>query len=361
MAHFEKRGTKWRAQVSWYNEQGKRCFKTKQGFLTKSAARKWANEMEFNKDNHQISNRDPIFAKAYEDYVRTYKMSGKAVTTQRKYEYSIKLIQNYFGKTKLSRINRKRYQAFINDYGKGHAKGTVRYLNRYIKAFVRDCISDKLIINNFTDRINLTWNDKNTHKVQYLNYKEVQELLQALETDIKPNYISRYMIITALYTGMRIGEIMALKWSDIDFNKHLIKINKSYSYVEDRIKDPKTKSSKRVIRVSDKLLQRLKDLQSNKQKLIFANRFGNIPTTTAANSCLRKQLDKLGIKKEYFHFHSLRHTHVALLLFKGVQLYAISKRLGHSNMSMTASVYAYMIDELRQQSDDQIEQILDDI
>ena len=88
---------------------------------------------------------------------------------------------------------------------------------------------------------------------------------------------------------------------------------------------------------------------------------GNIPTTNAANKALRKQLNKLHIYKDHFHFHSLRHTHVALLLFKGVPLYAVSKRLGHSNMSITASVYAYMLDELRQQSDDQIEDILNKI
>jgi integrase len=169
------------------------------------------------------------------------------------------------------------------------------------------------------------------------------------------------MIITALYTGMRIGEIMALEWSDIDFKNKLIKITKSYSYTEDRIKDPKTESSKRVIRVSQKLLDILKQLRINHQKFIFMSPQGKVPTANAANKVLRKQLKKLGIKKDHFHFHSLRHTHVALLLFKGVPLYAISKRLGHSNMSITASVYAYMLDELRQKSDDQIEEILDSI
>ena len=52
---------------------------------------------------------------------------------------------------------------------------------------------------------------------------------------------------------------------------------------------------------------------------------------------------------------------MALLLFKGVPLYSISKRLGHANMSITAEVYAYMLDELRQKADDQIETILDGI
>ena len=69
----------------------------------------------------------------------------------------------------------------------------------------------------------------------------------------------------------------------------------------------------------------------------------------------------IGIDKPTFHFHSLRHSHVALLLFKGVPLYAISKRLGHASMSTTAKKYAYMLDELKQQSDTQITKILDNL
>lgn len=60
-----------------------------------------------------------------------------------------------------------------------------------------------------------------------------------------------------------------------------------------------------------------------------------------------------------FHFHSLRHTHTSILLYKGADLYAISQRLGHSNMSITAKVYAHMIDELKAKTDNHIEEILD--
>ena len=361
MAYIRKRGKSWQAQVSWYDLNNERRYKTKSGFATKRQAQKWANEMEVAKSDNQIVDKDPIFAQEYSDYVNTYKIQGKAKTTERRYLYSVKVIENYFGKVKLSKVTRHMYQSFINEYGKDHSKNTMRLINRYIKAFARDCMADKLITTNFTDRINLTWNDENTHKVQYLNYDEIKKLLDSLEDGIKPSYISRYMIITALYTGMRIGEIMALEWSDIDFDNHLIKITKSYSYTEDKIKDPKTETSKRVIRVSKKLLDILKQLRVNHQKFVFMSVTGNIPTTSAANKTLKKQLKKLKIKKDHFHFHSLRHTHVALLLFKGVPLYSISKRLGHANMSITAEVYAYMLDELRQKADDQIETILDGI
>ena len=103
--------------------------------------------------------------------------------------------------------------------------------------------------------------------------------------------------IAAIYTGMRIGELMALEWSDIDYKNKLIKITKSYSYIDDKIKAPKTESSKRVIRISQKLLDILDQLRANHQKYVFMSKQGKVPTTNAANKVLKKQLKKLEIKK----------------------------------------------------------------
>ena len=69
---------------------------------------------------------------------------------------------------------------------------------------------------------------------------------------------------------------------------------------------------------------------------------------------LRQLLDKLGIHRENFHFHSLRHSHIALLLAKGVDIYPISKRLGHSDIRTTINTYAYLIDEYKGKTDDKI-------
>lgn len=73
------------------------------------------------------------------------------------------------------------------------------------------------------------------------------------------------------------------------------------------------------------------------------------------NRALKRYLKQAGIDKQGFSFHSLRHSHVAYLLSQGVDLYAISKRLGHANMSITSNVYAYFIDEYKRKSDNLIE------
>ncbi len=88
--------------------------------------------------------------------------------------------------------------------------------------------------------------------------------------------------------------------------------------------------------------------------MVFLNQYGTIPTSGAVNHTLRALLADLNITKRNFHFHSLRHSHVALLLANGIDIYAISKRLGHSNIKTTANTYAYLIDEYKDKTDQQI-------
>lgn len=168
------------------------------------------------------------------------------------------------------------------------------------------------------------------------------------------------MILTAIFTGARLGEIMALTWEDIDFTNHTININKAleYNYGRD-FKATKTESSNRTIRVNQILLDWLKDLQGH--NMVFQSRYGTVPSSSAVNKLLKQLLIDAGITRPGFHFHSLRHSHVAYLMYQGLELYVISKRLGHSNVSTTANIYAYLIDEHKNKADDLIEQRLDNL
>ena len=370
MAYIKKRGKSWQAQVSWYDEQNNRKYKTKSGFATKMQAKKWANEFEVAKDKNLISDQDPTFADYFDEWYNRYKAPGKSNSTKRRYRRAYDLIKENFGNIKLSKMTRARYQDFFNSYGKTHAKVTVQKTNGTIRSCVKDAVSEGLIPTNFTDRINLTWNSERTRKIDYLNFKQVQKLKESLLDGLNTRYTSRYMLLTIIYTGMRPGEIKVLTWHDIDFKNKTITINKSWDYDNKNIvnydsneinKSTKNISSTRIIKVDQKLLDILSKLKVNNHERIFIDNRGTIPTSNAVNKTLRQHLAKIGINKKGFHFHSLRHTHVALLLFKGVDLYSISKRLGHANMSITAGVYAYMLDELKQKSDQQIVKILDQI
>lgn len=160
------------------------------------------------------------------------------------------------------------------------------------------------------------------------------------------------------------GEIQGLQWKNINLHFKTITIDHSWNATTREFKPTKNESSKRILRVNEQLLATLKQLHTpltRPENQVFKNTLGNVPTSGAVNKVLRNALNDLDIDRQGFHFHSLRHTHVAYLLFKHVDLYVIAKRLGHSDITTTSRVYSYLIDEYKVRSDNQIEGILDHI
>lgn len=361
MAYYQKRGKKWQARISWY-ENGKRKFKNKSGFPTKTSAKKWAVENEA-KLNIGINIKKSIsFVKYYDHWVKTYKEPQVTDVTLNRYNVTRKPLSKFFGDRSIKDITRSQYQDFINQYGSNHAPHTVHEVNNIVRACVRSAILDDYLIKDFTQGVNLVSDKGKQVNVDYLNLKEINSLLNACikGIDHKSTYTARQMIITAIYTGMRLSEIQALTWNDIDWMHQTITINKSWNMYTHSFKATKNESSNRVIKVNQELLKILSELKAKHiSNMVFMTQFGTVPTSAAVNKVLRKLLSNLGINRRNFHFHSLRHSHVALLLADGIDLYTIGKRLGHSDMRTTANTYAYLLDEYKKKTDNQIIDALD--
>lgn len=362
MASFRKLSSGWKVTVSKRDPAGNLHQTSKSGFKTKNDARVYAAQIEAQNDSSLIAHHDVVFLQYYIDWYKTYKENRVAASNLKRYIYVSHIIEKNFGNLKLKSITRNQYQHFINSYGKNHAKDTVRKTNNIIRACVKAAMIDEIIRKDFTQGIELVYDEKRTLKVEYLSVAEINKLIKGIEDGLDTQYTSRYMILTAIYTGMRLGEIQALTWKDINFKQHTISINKSWDYhAGGGFKSVKTKSSYRIIRVGSSLLNFLKQLKINNSKMVFENKARQLPSSNAVNKTLHSIMEKCEIQKNNFHFHSLRHSHVAYLLFKGVSLYAISKRLGHSNMSITAEKYAYLIAEYKARSDDRIEKLTDSL
>lgn len=363
MASITKLNGKWRVRVSWYDDQGKRHFKTKAGFPTKLEANRWARSIEVQKNDGSISNKSVAFADYFNEWFKTYKENKIVYTTAVKYRVIHRMLTEFFGNKAIDKITRRDYQNFMNNYGSSHAPESVKKTNATIRACVKSAILDDLITKDFTQNVELIWNNDRVQKVDYLNVDEINRLADYVYSMMNPGdrYISYYMIYTAIMTGMRLQEIAGLTWDDINFNWKTININKAWDFASKRLTTTKTESSNRIIRVNSKLLDALKGLKSDGYELVFENSNHYLPGSGACNHTLRESLVNLNIDKPSYHFHSLRHSHVALLLYKGVDIYAISKRLGHSDLTTTTKKYAYLIDELKQKTDDNIESILDSV
>ena len=194
-----------------------------------------------------------------------------------------------------------------------------------------------------------------------MSISELKHLISALNDDLRPDNVKPYIVLTAIYTGARFSEILALTWKDVDYLHRTITINKSVDYKYNiGFKPTKNESSNRTIRVNSELLKILAQLKVNRTPLLFAKTPQSFKNSFLqdANSYLKSTLERIGIKKRDYTFHALRHSHVAFLLSQGIDIYAISKRLGHSNMTTTINVYAYLIDEYKHKLDDEIEQKL---
>ncbi|WP_432226806.1 tyrosine-type recombinase/integrase [Limosilactobacillus fermentum] len=354
MSTVIKRPSGWYGIARYKDENGKRHQKGAGTFKLKRDAQRAADDLERELQARNVELSELSFADYFQRWYEIFKEQGKARQTKNRYKNNAKVIRRYFGDKKLTEIRASEYQQFINWYGADHAPDTVTKLNSHARNCVRAAIGDDVITKDFTLNVQLVSNKDKKLKVEYLSMKDTQLLESIIIGRLNPHFTSCYMILMAIYTGMRKEEIQALTWNDIDFTHGIITINKAWDDVDKEFKDTKTKTSNRRIQVNRKLLDHLAELRQNDSTMVFSNVWGTIPTSTALNKELRSALNECGINKPGFHFHSLRHVHVALLLSKSIPIQVISKRLGHSNVATTMNIYAYLIDEFKARNEEKI-------
>lgn len=358
MAQIIKKGLSYMVRVTWRDADGKQHKKSKGGFKTKLEARHFANRMEVTKETAGLSmESSQRFQVYFQNWFKLYKESSVSERTALTYGQVSDALKKHLN-VPLESIDRQRYRKFMVDFGRNRAKSTVTKFNALIHACVKDALYDGVIQKDFVANAGIVYDRSRTRKVDYLTVDELKRLTAYLMGSRDPNYSTKYMFLTALYTGARLGElIQAVSWKDINFDFKTISINKAWNEAERHTQSTKNKSSRRTIRVNGNLLEALKDLWGHGDQ-VFLSHVGTIPTSAIANRTLREALAACGINRPGFHFHSLRHSHVAYLLANNVDLYAISKRLGHSDITTTSRVYSYMIAEYQDRTNQQIEQAL---
>ncbi len=171
------------------------------------------------------------------------------------------------------------------------------------------------------------------------------------------------VVSTALKTGARRGEILSLKWSDINMDEKLISIERTLIYDKNgfRFGTPKSESSKRIIKIGESLINDLKEwkVKQNQIKMAFRKSFedyGLVFTTQTGKPIFprgltaefNKMIKIAGVKR--IRFHDLRHTHATLCLESGMPLKELQVRMGHSSIKTTGDVYAHVTDKMMEKS-----------
>ena len=228
--HGERKFKRWqvtkrRKLVGQYvSPDAKTASSDKFSFATKSEARAFAFEVE-NADPAE-NEKKKLFADYFTEWHETYKAGKVAPSTYRKYQHVDKILHDHFPDVPIADMTRQKYQAFLNKYGSNHSKEMMSEVNIYVKGCVKSALYDELIKKDFTTGVELSYDRSKTRNVEYLNLDEIKALIQETTASLDPRYTSAYMVMTAIYTGMRLGEIAALTWNDVDFMHKTISVNR---------------------------------------------------------------------------------------------------------------------------------------
>lgn len=336
---------------------GKRKPISKGGFSTKKEAQIAAAEIEssLNKGNQVIVKEKP-FSEYFNEWIELYK-SNKHINTYNRYSNSYERVKEHFKDKPIQKITRADYQLFLNEYGKGKSKETVRKLNTHVRACVRDAIEEGYITVDFTRKVELNaTNNAKKSEDKHLNYHDSVKLYNELFNRLSPSTSTYHLILLGLVSGLRFGELTGLTTDCFDFKKNELKVYQAWDYKRGTGFGPlKNEQSERKISIDKKVMTEFKKLilalPENENNLVFY-RQSVIKTVTneGANKLLRKTLDALEI--EHISIHGLRHTHASVLIYKGANIHSVSKRLGHSDIQTTLDHYAHVLKEMEERDEE---------
>ena len=211
---------------------------------------------------------------------------------------------------------------------------------------------------------------KREHKEKnFYDLNQVKKLLDVLDNE---SIKYKLLITLALDSGARRSEICALRWSDIDLDSRMMSITKSLKVIEGTIdeKTTKTESSIRTIKLSESTINLLKEYKEwqkaykliNKQRWIgkedriFTDIRGSYMFPGTCDHILRKIVKKYNL--DPICFHELRHTCASLLINSGVDPKSVSKRLGHSDTSITMEIYTHAFEESKNACADRFDEMM---
>lgn len=284
------------------------------------------------------------FCDYFEKWISIYKKGAIRNVTMKKYELSLSWVKKLAPNLNLSDLDRVSYQKLLNDYAECHEKQTTMDFHHHLKACILDAVDDGLVLRDPTRKVVVKGKTPTEKKKKFLNQFELHTLLSNLKLDKGLN--NDWLILLIAKTGIRYSEAMGLTPSDFDFAHQTLSISKTWNYKEREggFTPTKNKSSVRKIQldwmVVSQFVALLKDLPVDKPIFITKER--------VFNSTLNHRLQKLckECKIPVITVHGLRHTHASLLLFAGVSIASVAKRLGHSSMNTTEKTYLHIIQEL---------------
>ena len=291
---------------------------------------------------------DSLFKDYFEFWIKLYKEGAVRPVTLEKYRNNQKHIAKIIPNLKMKNFDRNAYQELLNQYALTHERQTVIDFHHQVKGAILDAVDDGLIDRDPTRKAIFKGKAPREKKQKYLNQFELHNLLEDLDLGMEITW--DWLILLIAKTGLRFSEALGLTPADFDFARQTISVNKTWDYKTNTGFQPtKNRSSIRKVQMDWQLGMQFQHLikNLNEDEPIFVN--GPVCNSTP-NNCLARHCRKCGIPE--ISIHGLRHTHASLLMFAGVSIASVSRRLGHSSITTTQKVYMHIISELENQDND---------
>ena len=351
---------------------GKERRTTRRGFKTQKEAKQAERNLLLNvEENGLPSNqsdgfRDPTFEELASLWLENYKTTVKPSTFENVRSKVKKMTEEHFKEMKLKKITVAYCQKIVIELSKSYVLYN-HYLSVINRIFKYAVLMDVLSSNPF-DKVIKPKSRQTQRKGNFLTKEELKEFLKLAQTTTLSYFFPLVHLMS--YTGLRQGEALALKWSDIDFENKKITVNKTAARIKEKqtLQTPKTKNSKRVISIDPATLSILKSWKKDQIKIYFKNgkHFEGDKNFIFTNQ--RGEWVHIHNFIRYFKRfiadhklkpitpHGLRHTHASLLFSAGVEPKNISDRLGHSTVQITLDLYTHITEEQRT---DTVEKLLE--
>lgn len=270
-----------------------------------------------------------LFCDYYKQWISVYKEGAIRPVTMNKYNMAhnwlIKLIPDLI----ISDLDRITYQKLLNDYAAEHERQTTMDFHHHLKCAILDAVDEGLILHDPTRKAIIKGKPPREKKPKYLNQYELHKLLDDLNLSEEINL--DWLILLIAKTGMRFSEALALTPKDFDLSRQLLSVSKTWDYKgEGGFLPTKNESSVRKIPLDWQTViqfaELIKHLPEDKPIFVKKKIYNSTVNHLLARHCRNAAVPIISV-------HGLRHTHASLLLFAGVSIASVARRLGHSNIT----------------------------
>lgn len=331
----QKDGTtgKWKIQYRYKDWQGNVKKSTKRGFNTKREAEEWLRSF--------LATQQSDFDMKFEDFLKLYyedveKRLREHTMRTKRYIIDLKVLP-YFKKLKMADIKPADIRKWQNELmSQGYSETYLKTINNQLSCIFNYAVRYYDLKNNPCRKAG-SIGKSNAEKMNFWIKEEFMQFIDAV-MDKRQSYIG-FMVL--YWTGIRIGELLAITANDVDCVKKTISISKSYQRLgrKDVITPPKTPKSKRIIAIPEFLAMDLQDYLDSFYELQENDRI--FPFTKSFMESEMKRGIKLSEVKK-IRLHDLRHSHASLLIELGFTPLAIAERLGHERIETTMNTYAHL-------------------